>query len=268
MYPNASSAVSDDYYGSSSSSSSDPTTDTAYRQNVASINAVYIIAGIIHLLNAVQYIYAWFPLGYGLLTWVMVPEYLNVAGAALYLAAASQYNQAYSSEAARSRIHVIETIASAIEVGAAFGWTAVWWVTHARGRGRGLTLDDPDFSGNALIIVPSIIYLVYNVNNLRDANNYFTGPNALLYQTADLWYFVGSLIYLASAARDDGWFPSFGVFGAAVFGALGALARARVPGAAALRDWLTPAGPADAKPLLEGPDWPAFSEARETPFAM
>lgn len=41
----------------------------------------------------------WFPLGYGLVTWVMVPEYLNVIGAAIYLYTSTLYNQcnAYTS---------------------------------------------------------------------------------------------------------------------------------------------------------------------------
>lgn len=184
---------------------------------MSSINAVYVVAGIIHLVNAVQYIYAWFPLGFGLLSWVMIPEYLNVLGAGLYLVSASKYDAAQNDEALTRQIHQIETASSLIEVFAAFGWTAVWWYTYVRGSGRGLTFDDPDFSGNALIIIPSIIYFVYNCSNLVDPANYYSGPNATLYITADLWYFVGSIIYIFSALRDDGWFPSFGIFGWTTF---------------------------------------------------
>jgi hypothetical protein len=199
---------------------------------------VYIVAGVIHLVNALQYIYAWFPLGFGLLSPVMIPEYLNVAGAGLYLVGAARYNAAMFSTEVTHSIHVIETIASLLEVFAAFGWTAVWWYTFVRGPGRGLTLDDPDFTGNALIVVPSIIYFVYNVNNLIDANNYYEGPNAELYMTADLWYFIGSIIYVFSALRDDGWFPSFRVFGATTFGALRLLERAGVQRARDFAEWL------------------------------
>ena len=158
--------------------------DTKYRQGIASINAVYIVAGVVHLLNAFQYIYAWFPLGFGLLSPVMIPEYLNVLGAALYLVGAARYNAAMFDADITHSIHVLETVASLIEVFAAFGWTIVWWFTFVRGPGRGLTLDDPDFTGNALIIIPSIIYFVYNVNNLIDAKNYYEGANATLYMTA------------------------------------------------------------------------------------
>jgi hypothetical protein len=204
------------------------------------------------LLNAFQYIYAWFPLGYGLLSWVMIPEYLNVIGAGIYLAGAARYNSAMYSEATTHDIHVLETIASSVEVLAAFGWVVVWWYTYMPGRGRGLTLDDPDFSGNALIVVPSIVYLVYNVNNLVDARNYCVGTNAKLYTTADLWYFIGSIIYVLSAARDDGWFPHFWFFGAATFAVLDAAAAVRLPGARALAAWLRAGAdaPPDAKPLL------------------
>ena len=212
--------------------------DSKYRQSVASINAMYIVAGVIHLVNALQYIYAWFPLGFGLLSPVMIPEYLNVVGAGLYLVGAARYNAAMHNADITHSIHVIETIASLIEVFAAFGWTIVWWYTFVRGPGRGLTLDDPDFTGNALIVVPSIIYLVYNVNNLIDPNNYYTGPNAELYMTADLWYFIGSIVYVFSALRDDGWFPSFRIFGAAVFGALGVLEMCLGPRVGDFAEWL------------------------------
>jgi hypothetical protein len=224
-------------------------TDSFYFQRIRSIDSLYLVAGIIHLVNAFQYIYAWFPLGFGIFTWVMIPEWLNVIGASLYLVGASQYDVAYRSEGVLQKNHVIETVASAVEVGAAFGWTWVWWVTHVRGAGRGLTLDDPDFTGNALIIIPSIMYLVYNVNNLRDPENYRSGPNASLYQTADLWYAVGSVVYLLSALRDDGWFSSFGVFGGAASGVL-----ARLPGGGRADAWLrADAGErGEAKPLMGG----------------
>ena len=169
----------------------------------------------IHLFNAFQYIYAWLPLGYGLLHPVMIPEYLNVLGAALYLWSASLYNQTVTdwtyASPATLRVHEIETASSLIEVFAALGWTAVWWLTHARGKGRGLTLDDPDFMGQVLIVVPSIVYFAYNLQNLKDPGSYGTNE---LYVKADDLYFAGSLFYVLCALRDDEWFASLWVFGA------------------------------------------------------
>jgi hypothetical protein len=193
--------------------------DTLYRMKLRSINQLYIAAGVIHLFNAFQYIFAWLPLGYGLLHPVMIPEYLNVLGAALYLASASKYNETLSSYTSDTTklVHRIETASSFIEVLAAVGWTVVWWKTHARGRGRGLTVDDPDFWGNVFIVVPSVIYFVYNVQNLKDPEGYGTN---YLFTKGDTLYFVGSLFYILCALRDDGWFDSF-VVGGALFRGLG-----------------------------------------------
>ena len=187
--------------------------DTLYRMKLRGINQLYVAAGVIHLFNAFQYIYAWLPLGYGLLHPVMIPEYLNVLGAALYLVSASYYNETFSSYTSEAtlRVHRIETASSLIEVFAALGWALVWWKTHARGRGRGLTFDDPDFWGNFFIVVPSFFYFVYNIQNLRDPESY--GTNYLFAQ-GDTLYFVGSIFYILCALRDDGWFNSFWVCGA------------------------------------------------------
>ena len=175
----------------------------------------------IHLLNALQYIWAWLPFGYGFLHPVMIPEYLNVIGAALYLWSASLYNtnvtdwvwdvqnQVTVYGPSVLLVHRIETASSFIEILAAIGWCVVWAYTYIPGPGKGYTLDDPDFLGNILILVPSIIYFVYNVQNLQDPSSYTTNS---LYTTADTWYFCGACFFLCSALRDDGWFPSFGLW--------------------------------------------------------
>ena len=168
----------------------------------------------------------------------MVPEWCNVIGATLYLIGAAGYDRAFFDPEILHHNHVIETIAATVEVCAAFGWTYVWWHTHVRGPGRGLTLDDPDFSGNILIVVPSLIYLAYNINNLRDPANYTDGINSLLYQTADLWYAIGAGVYVLAALRDDGWYTSFRIFGGATFGMLNALAAVGFPCARHFAEWL------------------------------
>lgn len=58
--------------------------------------------------------------------------------------------------------------------------------------------------------MPSIIYFAYNIQLIRDPDGYGTN---LLYEKADLLYFVGALTYVLAAARDDGFYPDFVVFG-------------------------------------------------------
>jgi hypothetical protein len=197
--------------------------DSLYQQRVRGLNALYIAAGVIHLVNAFQYVFAWMPLGYGLLHPVMIPEYLNIVGASLYLWSASLYDAnltdyttgpdgSITYGASVLLTHEIETASSLIEVFAAIGWCVVWALSYTPGPSRGYTLDDPDFLGNLLILVPSVIYFVYNVQNLRNPASFGTN---LLYEVGDTWDFVGSVFFLCSSLRDDGWFPGFGLWPAA-----------------------------------------------------
>lgn len=108
------------------------------------------------------------------------------------------------------RVHYLETAAASWELFAAFGWTYSWWKTFQRKPGRGCTLDDPDLHGGMMIVVPSIIYLVYNIQLLLDPTLY--GVNEL-YMVGDAAYLAGALAYLVGALRDVGclwWVPRFG----------------------------------------------------------
>jgi len=140
----------------------------------------------------------------------MIPEYLNIIGASLYLWSASLYNDTITDwtyeGASTLKVHKIELASSLIEVFAAFGWAIVWAFTYLPRKGRGWTLDDPDFYGNFFIVAPSIMYFVYNIQNLINPSSYNTNT---LYKQADWLYFVGALFYMCSALRDDGWFESF-----------------------------------------------------------
>ena len=88
----------------------------------------------------------------------------------------------------------------------------MWWKTYIRIPGRGLTFDDPDLHANIFILVPSIIYVIYNVQIYLDPTTF--GAN-FLYVQGDILYFVGSLFYLAASLRDNGFFffmPTAGGF--------------------------------------------------------
>jgi len=108
------------------------------------------------------------------------------------------------------RVHRLETAAALLEVVAACGWTYTWWLTYPRRLGRGWTLDDPDFWAVVFIVVPSLVYVAYNFQIVRDPSLYGTD---MLYSTGDILYACGASCYLAAALRDDGWFwfmPSAG----------------------------------------------------------
>jgi len=184
------------------------------------INKLYVAFNYVHAINAFMYVWSWFPLGY---RWhhvhIMLPDFFNIVGASMYIRSSTFYEACYndSAEAVDApscmSIHRLETTAAALETVAAFGWFAVWIATYPRQTpGRGWSLDDPDTWANAGIVIPSIIYLVYNVQVINDPSQY--GSN-FMYVTGDLLYFLGAIAYLLCALRDDGWFffmPGGGVW--------------------------------------------------------
>ena len=125
--------------------------------------------------------------------------------ASLYMYSATLYPQTTDNFSdITMRVHLIETAAASIEFAACIGWFLVWYATYDRNIvGRGWTLDDPDLWANALLMIPSVIYLVYNAQILHDPSSY--GSNTL-YELGDLLYAIGSLFYLFASLRDDGWF--------------------------------------------------------------
>jgi hypothetical protein len=173
----------------------------------------YKVAAIIHVVNAVQYAWSWFPM----YTWfspILIPEYLNVIGSGLYLYTAYLYPNTYSEEIdgpTTMKVHLFETAAAVVELAAAFGWFATWWATFPRGKvNRGWTLDDPDLWGNLFIVLPSALYLTYNIQILNDPPSYAENK---LYVSGNTVYALGSIAYLVTSLRDDGWvyfFPSAG----------------------------------------------------------
>jgi hypothetical protein len=103
----------------------------------------------------------------------------HLAGAGIYLKTATMYKDAVDYESdITMHVHRLETAAAIIEVFAAFGWMMSWWLTYPRGiKGRGWTLDDPDVWSWSFIIIPSFVYLAYNVQILNDPTTY--GSNYL-----------------------------------------------------------------------------------------
>jgi hypothetical protein len=103
------------------------------------INLQYIAWGCLHLIDAFLYIASWRSLGYAYASVVMLPEFMNVLGAALYLSSAAMYpleNAPAYNNSPTMAIHVIELAASVVEMVAAVGWAYTWWLTYTRKPGR------------------------------------------------------------------------------------------------------------------------------------
>jgi len=187
--------------------------------SMETINHVFIVAAVVHVVNACMYIWVWMDSGYPFRHRVMIPELLNIAESSLYLVSASMYsfenadgdNMAHMDPVLR-RVQRIELVAAILELMAAFGWVITWYMTYPRAPGRGWTLDDPDIWANVTIVTPGIIYVVYNIQEHLYPESY--GGN-LLYITADKIYMANAILYFIVALRDVGWFwymPTAGRF--------------------------------------------------------
>ncbi len=149
--------------------------------------------------------YRWYDL-------IVIPDYLNMIGAALYIRSSLLYAETDDSETVQY-VHRLEMAAASVELAAAFMWAAVWIMTYTRGiPNRGWTLDDPDIWANIFIIVPSLIYFIYNIQVTSDPSQY--GSN-YLYVQGDLLFTIGGIFYFFAGLRDDGWawwLPTGGVW--------------------------------------------------------
>lgn len=171
----------DDYY---TQQVSDP-----YTIAMKNVNTLFVIAASIYMINALQFFTVWPGLvnqktgeKYRIWDYVMIPEYLNIVEASLYLYTATQYSSEIITGSGRYLDpvtmlgHKLETGASFIELFATFGWTAVWWWTHQRRQGSGITLDDPEFCALILLVSPSFLFVSYSVLVLIDPTNFFSSP--------------------------------------------------------------------------------------------
>jgi hypothetical protein len=187
-----------------------------------SINRQYEALASVHLVSAFMYGGAWrswFAAHAATTpTWalalILAPEALNVAEAALYIYTSTLYaplsvpsaeNACYSDPACAGydRLHRLELAAAVLSLAASVLWIWSWWYTFERGPGRGLSIFDPDLYSSLLLLVPSIMYVVYNVQIIADPVSYGTN---FLYKAADAVFFVGAVLYVVAAMRDNGVF--------------------------------------------------------------
>lgn len=120
-------------------------------------NRVYLEFAIVHVVNAFMYAYAWDDKKWNDVE--LVPEYLNIIEASLYLWSATLYPKIYTSDddnagyaAAFYTSRKLELAASAIDVVASFGWVYTWWLGYQKYRalpeptsGRGWTIEGHSF---------------------------------------------------------------------------------------------------------------------------
>jgi len=200
------------------------------------VNQLFLAAGIVHVVNAAMYCYVWIDAGYSVCNPILIPDYMNILEALLYLTSACMYPYENSPEAPTTSssstsssspssssssggadpvlltIHAIELVAAVVQLVAAIGWVTQWYLTYQRVPGRGYTLDDPDVWANLTLVVPSIIYVVYNIQLQFDPLLYETN---FVYVTADKLYMANALLYFTGGLRDVGWFwfmPTGGKF--------------------------------------------------------
>ncbi|CAF1546852.1 unnamed protein product [Adineta ricciae] len=147
---------------------------------------------------------------------IMIPEYLNMIEAGLYIWSTSWYPRLDTLGGYYTMfIHKIETTAGVIDVFATFGWIMSWYMTYTRTLGRGFSLDDPDVIAFSMTTLGAIVYVVYNVQVLIHPEDY---DDNTLYTKADIIFFVGACFYIFANMRDLNWFwflPLAGQYGVA-----------------------------------------------------
>ncbi|CAF1378348.1 unnamed protein product [Didymodactylos carnosus] len=135
----------------------------------------------------------------------MIPEYLNMIEACLYIWSSSWYSKQsetfddYYSYAT----HKLECTAGFIDLAACFGWIMSWYRTYTRTIGCGFSFDDPDTFAYSTTTVAACIYISYNLRVLIYPDEYATNH---LYYKGDILFCIGAFYYCLAALRDDGWF--------------------------------------------------------------
>ena len=184
-------------------------------------NELYFYFGIEHLINACMFVWAWDDRGW--FDDVVIPEYLNIIGASLYIWSASLYPVMYTDDDLFyyyykpktedfKECRYIEAVACIIFTLSAFGWIYSWYRLFTENFGpvllntsasRGISILDPEFHCNWTLLVGAIIYLYWGLDTAYKFGHYSTDT---LYMAGDIVYLVNSIFYVIAALRDYGWF--------------------------------------------------------------
>ncbi|CAF1455417.1 unnamed protein product [Didymodactylos carnosus] len=190
--------------------------DVPLNNNTPAANKGYLGLACIHLTSAFLYWYAWQDH-----TWsdvIMIPEYMNMIEACLYVWSSSYYPKQSVSlfDYYSLATHKIELAAGVVDLIACVGWIMSWYRTYTRTLGRGFAFDDPDTFACLTTTVASCIYVAYNIRMVIHPEEYDTNH---LYYKGDILFAVGGFFYIMAAMRDDGWLwfmPFAGQYGIAV----------------------------------------------------
>ncbi|CAF1408967.1 unnamed protein product [Adineta ricciae] len=193
---------------------SNETSTEITEEGVSIVNKMYLGLAIVHMISAALYWWAWKDHCWNDV--IMIPEYLNLVEASLYLWSAVWYqNEDGLYGPYTLALHKLETVAAFVELFASFGWIMSWYRTYTRALGRGFTFEDPDTVAYTLTTLSSFIYIAYNIQILMNPDGYGTNT---LYYNGDIIYSIGAIFYLWANLRDDGWLwwmPVAGQYGIA-----------------------------------------------------
>ena len=184
-------------------------------------NDLYFNFGIEHLINACMFVWAWDDRGW--FDDVVIPEYLNIIGAALYIWSASLYPVMYSDDdlfyyyykpktEEFKACRYIELVACIIFTLSAFGWIYSWYRLFTENFGpvllntsasRGISILDPEWHCNWTLVAASIVYLYWGIDTAYKFSHFSTDS---LYMIGNILYLLNGIFYVIAAFRDYGWF--------------------------------------------------------------
>jgi len=101
------------------------------KDNATVQSSMYTSLNVIHIFNACQYIYMWKAFGVPYISFLVVPDYLNITEGSIYLVSSTLYFYEDVSGVLTS-VHYLETVASIVELISATGWFWQWYKTYDR----------------------------------------------------------------------------------------------------------------------------------------
>jgi hypothetical protein len=165
-----------------------------------------VVLNVAHFSSACLYLYCT-SLIRGYDPYLIWPDIMNIIEALLYFFSSTLYHDLYDHNGRyNSNFYLsrnLEFGAAVFEMGAALGWVWVWYVLHKENGEptsmfRGFSTLDPDQWANVTILIAGIMYVVYCIQ-VSDTSQY---ESNILYQYADIIYFINSLFYTLAALRD------------------------------------------------------------------
>jgi hypothetical protein len=193
---------------------------------ISNINDQYVALAAVHTFNAFQYLSCWAPfmklhasLPAQTKFLLLFPECMNVVEGSMYLYSSLSYERIEKSTAceedpkcdAEMFLHHWETAAASVECLASLFWCYSFYVVFNIETPKELgpcqrflwAICDPELHSALLLVVGSVIYIIYYYQVDTYPDHYDTN---MLWETGDIIYFIGALLYLTSAMKLCGCF--------------------------------------------------------------